>query len=93
MPASEHLRLHALREGDVYRISQDGREIGVDYDPGEARTRLYRACYSRATEMLPAGTVFLHAASVGFRHPASGAKMVIEAPLPAELQTFLDALE
>ncbi len=63
MPASEHLRLHALREGDVYRISQDGREIGVDYDPGEARTRLYRACYSRATEMLPAGTVFLHAAS------------------------------
>jgi len=36
--------------------------------------------------------MFLHAASVGFRHPASGAKMVVEAPLPAELQKFLDAL-
>jgi 23S rRNA pseudouridine955/2504/2580 synthase len=37
--------------------------------------------------------MFLHAASVGFRHPASGAKLVIEAPLPAELQKFLDKLD
>jgi 23S rRNA pseudouridine955/2504/2580 synthase len=37
--------------------------------------------------------MFLHAASVGFRHPASGAKLVIEAPLPAELQKSLDKLD
>ncbi len=36
--------------------------------------------------------MFLHAASVGFRHPASGAKLVIEAPLPAELQYFVEKL-
>ena len=36
--------------------------------------------------------MFLHAASLGFRHPASGAKVVVEAPLPAELQKFLDTL-
>lgn len=63
MPVSEQLRVEARRHGDVYRISQNGREIGVDYDAGEARARLYRTCYARAADMLPAGTVFLHAAS------------------------------
>jgi 23S rRNA pseudouridine955/2504/2580 synthase len=37
--------------------------------------------------------MFLHAASVGFRHPSSGVKLVIEAPLPDELQHFLDKLD
>lgn len=37
--------------------------------------------------------MFLHAASVGFRHPAGGAKVVVDAPVPAELQHFLDRLE
>lgn len=63
MAVSECLQLDARRVGDVYRISQNGQEIGVDYDPSEVRARLYRACYSRAADMLPAGTVFLHAAS------------------------------
>jgi 23S rRNA pseudouridine955/2504/2580 synthase len=37
--------------------------------------------------------MFLHAASVGVKHPASGAKLVIEAPLPSELKKFVEKLE
>jgi energy-coupling factor transporter ATP-binding protein EcfA2 len=54
-----------LEEGGIYRISQDGRALGIDYDPIEAVSRLYRACYGHAYDILPAGVVFLHAASGG----------------------------
>jgi 23S rRNA pseudouridine955/2504/2580 synthase len=37
--------------------------------------------------------MFLHAASVGLKHPASGAKLVIEAPLPLELNQFVEKLD
>ena len=37
--------------------------------------------------------MFLHAANVTFRHPASGAKVTVEAPLPDELQNFLQTLK
>jgi 23S rRNA pseudouridine955/2504/2580 synthase len=36
--------------------------------------------------------MFLHAASVGFRHPSTGKALTITAPLPLALQKFLDAL-
>ena len=36
--------------------------------------------------------MFLHAARVAFRHPSGGAKVVVEAPLPPELQKFIDSL-
>jgi 23S rRNA pseudouridine1911/1915/1917 synthase len=36
--------------------------------------------------------MFLHAAKLVFEHPISGERMLIEAPLPAELATFLDTL-
>lgn len=35
---------------------------------------------------------FLHAARLGFTHPFSGEHLELEAPLPPELQSFLDAL-
>lgn len=35
---------------------------------------------------------FLHAASIAFRHPVSGDRLTVEAPLPAELQAWLQAL-
>ncbi len=35
------------------------------------------------------GRNFLHAARIGFRHPADGRPMEFSAPLPAELQAFL----
>lgn len=37
--------------------------------------------------------MFLHAASLGLRHPSSGEKLVIEAPLPADLQQYLATLD
>jgi 23S rRNA pseudouridine955/2504/2580 synthase len=36
--------------------------------------------------------MFLHAARLSFEHPISGERLLIEAPLPADLTTFLDAL-
>jgi 23S rRNA pseudouridine955/2504/2580 synthase len=35
--------------------------------------------------------MFLHAAALAFVHPATGATLELRAPLPAELQRFLDA--
>jgi len=37
--------------------------------------------------------MFLHASGVGFEHPATGFMLTLEAPLPAELQSFLDTLQ
>ncbi|MEJ5211718.1 MAG: RluA family pseudouridine synthase [Burkholderiales bacterium] len=37
--------------------------------------------------------MFLHARSLAFEHPASGERMVFEAPLPRELDTFLASLQ
>lgn len=34
--------------------------------------------------------MFLHAATLRCKHPVSGTPLVIEAPLPEELQRFLD---
>ncbi len=36
--------------------------------------------------------MFLHAAKLVFDHPISGEKMLVEAPLPTDLATFLDTL-
>ena len=36
--------------------------------------------------------MFLHAAKLVFDHPITGEKMLVEAPLPTELATFLDTL-
>jgi 23S rRNA-/tRNA-specific pseudouridylate synthase len=56
--------------------------------------------YGRAMKTLPpllsglAGLrrPFLHAARLTFMHPTSGRPMTFEAPLPADLQSRLDAL-
>jgi 23S rRNA pseudouridine1911/1915/1917 synthase len=39
------------------------------------------------------GRQFLHAERLAFRHPATGERLIFDAPLPAELQNFLDELE
>ena len=36
---------------------------------------------------------FLHAAAIEFRHPRTGQSISLQAPLPAELQDFLNALD
>ncbi len=37
--------------------------------------------------------MFLHAHTVGITHPLSGIRMQLQAPLPADLQRFIDGLE
>jgi 23S rRNA pseudouridine955/2504/2580 synthase len=37
--------------------------------------------------------VFLHAASLRFPHPVTGATVEVAAPLPVELESVLDALD
>jgi 23S rRNA pseudouridine1911/1915/1917 synthase len=44
-------------------------------------------------ERLRLGRNFLHAARLEFAHPSTGKLIELEAPLPAELETFLGRLE
>lgn len=58
---------------------------------GAAPSRAARR--NRQPEKLRLGRNFLHAARLEFAHPVSGKLLELEAPLPAELQGFLDRLE
>ncbi len=48
---------------------------------------------NKAPEKLKLGRNFLHAAELEFTHPVSGKLLQLEAPLPAELVTFLGMLD
>ncbi len=48
--------------------------------------------YGRRQDTLYVGRQFLHSASLSFKHPRTGKRVEIESPLPADLQTVLDAL-
>ncbi len=74
---THQIRVHLAHLG--YPIAGDDKYGDFDLNRQVARSGLKR--------------MFLHAASLGLRHPVSGAKLVIEAPLPADLKNFLDALE
>jgi 23S rRNA pseudouridine1911/1915/1917 synthase len=50
------------------------------------------ATYGGARPSLPLERPFLHASRLGFAHPASGAWLTFEDPLPAALQAVLDRL-
>jgi len=49
--------------------------------------------YGHARAELGLSGQFLHAGLLGFVHPTTGCRLTFEAPLPAELQAVLDALE
>ncbi|MCZ7583675.1 MAG: RluA family pseudouridine synthase [Deltaproteobacteria bacterium] len=49
--------------------------------------------YGRRRQRLGLKRQFLHAAALAFTSPATGARVVVEAPLPPDLQAVLDALE
>jgi len=48
--------------------------------------------YGGSRDQIPLGRPFLHAAVVGFDHPATGERLRFEDPLPAELRAVLDDL-
>ena len=48
--------------------------------------------YGRRRTSLPVSRQFLHARRLGFKHPSTGQRLELEAPLPEELATVLDLL-
>ena len=50
------------------------------------------AVYGRRKTSLPVMRQFLHARRLGFKHPVTGQRMELEAPLPEELAAVLDLL-
>lgn len=48
--------------------------------------------YGRRRTSLPVSRQFLHARRLGFKHPTTGQRLELEAPLPEELATVLDLL-
>ena len=48
--------------------------------------------YGRRRQRLPVPRQFLHARRLGFKHPLTGERLSLEAPLPEELDTLLDLL-
>lgn len=73
---THQIRVHLSHLG--FPIAGDDKYGDFELNKQLARTGLKR--------------MFLHAASVAFRHPSGGAKVVVEAPLPAELQKFIETL-
>jgi hypothetical protein len=61
-PLSASLDFDVRRRDGQYHIQGDSGEARTEFDVDAAFTFLYRACYARATEALPASSVFLHAA-------------------------------
>jgi 23S rRNA pseudouridine1911/1915/1917 synthase len=48
--------------------------------------------YGRRRTSLPVSRQFLHARRLGFKHPSTGQRLELEAPLPEELAALLDLL-
>jgi 23S rRNA-/tRNA-specific pseudouridylate synthase len=57
------------------------------YDSGRANTIKHPPLRAAVAKL---GRPFLHAARLSFAHPTSGERMEFNAPLPAELQAFLE---
>ncbi|MNT95387.1 23S rRNA pseudouridine synthase D [compost metagenome] len=61
------------------------------YAPGFA-TKVNKLPEDVAKAVLALGRQALHAAELGFEHPATGEEMMFEAELPDDLQALEDAL-
>jgi len=77
----------------------------VDVEPRTGRTHQIRVhfasighpvvadpVYGRRKARLPAPRQFLHARRLGFKHPKTGQRLNLEAPLPPDLSSILDLL-
>jgi 23S rRNA pseudouridine1911/1915/1917 synthase len=62
-------------------------QVALNAAPSKAARR------NAQPERLKLGRNFLHAARLEFAHPLTGKPVELEAPLPAELDAFLDQLE
>jgi 23S rRNA pseudouridine1911/1915/1917 synthase len=77
---TNQLRIHAAHFG--HPIVGDP-EFGCDVVAGR---------YASPATAFPAPRLFLHAAHLAFHHPVTGARLVLDSPLPAELADYLALL-
>lgn len=75
-------RTHQIR----VHLAALGHPIAGDDKYGDAES-------NRCSKKQGLRRMFLHAARLAFRHPVSGAPLRIEAPLPEDLERFLQGLE
>ncbi len=76
-----------IRTGRTHQIRVHLASIGHPV----AGDTVYGAA-ARPAGMEPLGRPWLHAARIGFTSPATGERVVVEAPLPAELARWKQAL-
>jgi 23S rRNA pseudouridine1911/1915/1917 synthase len=74
----------SLQTGRTHQIRVHMAAIGHPV-VGDAR-------YGTSDRRLPSGRFFLHAFQLGFDHPTSGERMEFHAPLPKDLEEYLEAL-
>jgi 23S rRNA pseudouridine955/2504/2580 synthase len=89
-PHAEFTLLEAeLKTGRTHQIRVHTSHLGfpIAGDDKYGDFELNRTLAKRGLKRM-----FLHAARLVFDHPISGERMTIEAPLPADLSTFLDTL-
>jgi 23S rRNA pseudouridine955/2504/2580 synthase len=80
---THQIRVHLCHEGHPIA----GDEKYGDFAVNKALAKGEAVAGARFDRM------FLHARRLRFEHPASGAEIELEAPLPAECSSFLDALK
>jgi 23S rRNA-/tRNA-specific pseudouridylate synthase len=74
----------ALQSGRTHQIRVHMAAIGHPV-VGDAR-------YGKPDRRLGSGRFFLHAFRVAFDHPVTGARMEFSAPLPTDLEDYLEGL-
>lgn len=89
-----------------YRVKEDfGRTSLLEVDLETGRTHQIRVhlstighpvvgdrSYTRRADPVRVGRIFLHAARIVFNHPVTGAEIIVESALPADLEASLESM-
>jgi 23S rRNA pseudouridine955/2504/2580 synthase len=88
------LRVYSLLEAELKtgRTHQIRVHLAAVHHPIAGDTKYGDAGLNRTLKHQGLRRMFLHSARLEIRHPLTGAELKLEAPLPADLQGFLDSL-
>ena len=101
-PGGQHANVTASRVEAVFDVAASGalseeqkRRVMARHGSRVVAVAQDARSQTRNRELAKQGLkrMFLHAFAVDLTHPATGSPMRLEAPLPADLQGFLDDLE